>query len=234
MNKKQIIITAAAGLVTFAGFFVFSWLTASAPAQGEIDSSNEQALLARQDELQLPLAESGSAVRATGSKAADTMTERQLKDLVADVREKMQEYDRRLQGLELRKQRLKTAHNMIKDDLEELNNLRIELASTVTAIKDEQAKLKARLIEVDKVEKDNLVTIAATYDKMDAATAGKILIDMVKMESSSGATGFEDAVKILHYMGERSRGKLLVELASSESRLAATFCRKLKRIVEKE
>ena len=234
MNKKIIIITAAAGLVSFGGAFVFSWLTAPAPAQEEIDSSNKPELLAQQDELELPSIESGGAVSATGSKAADTMTERQLKDLVADVREKMQEYDSKLQGLEAREQRLKTAHNMIKDDLEELNNLRIELASTVTAIKDEQAKLKARFIEIDKVEKNNLVTIAATYDKMDAATAGKILTDMVKMESSSGSNGFDDAVKILHYMGERSRGKLLVELASSESRLAATFCRKLKRIIVKE
>ncbi len=234
MNKKLIIITAAAGLVTFASAFVFSWLTAPAPAQGEIDSSNKPEFLAQQDELRLPLAESGGVVRATGSKTAESMTERQLKDLVADVRETMQEYDRKLQDLETREQRLKTAHNMIKDDLEELNNLRIELASTVTAIKDEQAKLKAHLIEVDKVEKNNLVTIAATYDKMDAATASKILADMVKMENSRGVNGFDDAVKILHYMGERSRGKLLVELASSESMLAATFCRKMKQIIEKE
>lgn len=229
MNKKRIIITAAVGLVSFGGAFVVSWLTAPAPEQTELDSSNTPTLVARGGGLgfsstELPAIRSGVA--------KETITERQLKDLVYDVREKMQEYNSKLESLEVRETRIKTAHAVIKEDIMELSNLRIDLASTVAAIKEEQAKLNARLVEIGNVEKNNLITIAATYDKMDAATAGKILKDMTKMKGSSGTEGFEDAVKILHYMKERSRGKLLVELASTESKLAATFCRKLKRIVE--
>lgn len=230
MNKKRIIITAAVGLVSFGGAFVVSWLTAPAPEQTEVDPSNTPTLVARDGGLGL----ASSELPAIGSGVArETITERQLKDLVYDVREKMQEYNSKLESLEVRETRIKTAHEVIKEDIMELSNLRIDLASTVAAIKEEQAKLNARLVEIDNVEKNNLITIAATYDKMDAATAGKILKDMTKMKSSDGTEGFDDAVKILHYMKERSRGKLLVELASTESKLAAIFCRKLKRIVEK-
>ena len=47
-------------------------------------------------------------------------------------------------------------------------------------------------------------------------------------------SGFEDAVKILYYMTARTRGKVLANLSSSHSTLAAVFCQKLKLIVEKE
>jgi len=42
----------------------------------------------------------------------------------------------------------------------------------------------------------------------------------------------EDAVKILYYMGERTKAKLLSEMVNSEPKLAAVLCEKLKRIVE--
>ena len=45
-------------------------------------------------------------------------------------------------------------------------------------------------------------------------------------------TSYDDAVKILHYMTERTKAKLLAELATSEPVLAADLCQRLKQIVE--
>ena len=80
------------------------------------------------------------------------------------------------------------------------------------------------------------MTLAATYDKMDAASASKILTNMSQAQSGEygGGGNLNDAVKILHYMGERTKAKLLAELAASEPELAAYFCKKLKQVIEKE
>lgn len=100
--------------------------------------------------------------------------------------------------------------------------------------------LKSR-IEIDKNEQTNLLTLAATYDKMDVTSASKIVTNMCmsdesekgqekKIEESSGS--FDDAVKILYYMTERTKAKLLAELATSEPQLAAALSQRLKQIVE--
>jgi hypothetical protein len=51
-------------------------------------------------------------------------------------------------------------------------------------------------------------------------------------EVDSGGGGFDEAVKILHYMTERTKAKLLAELATSEPKLAAAMSRRLKQIIE--
>jgi len=169
------------------------------------------------------------------------MTEQQLKNLVQEVREKMREYDNRLQALSVQEQRLQVAQNVLKEDIESLNNLRIELASTVASLKSERDKLLKSRLEITQTEKVNLVTIAATYDKMESTSASKILTSMCKAASTSEAQGsapgrsvssFDDAVKILHYMTERTKAKLLAELATSEPALAAVLSQRLKQIVE--
>ncbi|MHC4571754.1 MAG: hypothetical protein ACYS0C_06730, partial [Planctomycetota bacterium] len=93
--------------------------------------------------------------------------------------------------------------------------------------------LKSR-VEIAKSEKANLLSIAAAYDKMDSASAGKILTNMSQMQDGSGSTTFDDAVKILHYMTERTKAKLLAELVTSEPKLAAVLCQRLKQIIEEE
>ena len=42
----------------------------------------------------------------------------------------------------------------------------------------------------------------------------------------------DDAVKILHYMTDRTKAKVLAELSTAEPKLAAYFCQKLKQITE--
>ena len=235
MNKKVIIMTAAAGLVSFAGAFAFAWFTKAAPASRR-DVSNGLTVSGQEAKPKLlqPEAATASAVGTVDNKMKKTMTEKQLESLVYDIQGKMQEYNNKLQSLAVREQRLQMAHNLIKNDIEKLNNLRVELASTVSSLKSERDKLLKSRVEITQAEKANLISIAATYDKMNAASAGKILTNMSKTQNVSGDNNLDDAVRILHYMTERTKAKLLAELSTSEPKLAWALCQRLKQIVEKE
>jgi flagellar motility protein MotE (MotC chaperone) len=231
VNKKLIIMTAAAGLVSFGGAFAFAWLTKPAPAGGR-EISQEPTVAGQGAELTPGQPE--ALADAIGGKMKRTMTEKQLKSLVSDIRAKMQEYSDKLKSLRVREQRLQRVHNLVKNDIEELNNLRIELASAVAKLRSERDKLLESRVEIAQAEKANLILIAATYDKMKAEGASKILTNLSKMKTGNRGDNLNDAVKILHYMGERTRAKLLAELTTSEPQLAALLCQRLKQIIEEE
>jgi len=230
--KKKLIILIAAGLVSFAGMFAFAWLTKKTPATTKAEQPASQS---QESGQKLPGPEALAMAEAEGadSQMKRAMTEKQLKGLVHEIREKIQEYDNKLQGLKVREQRLQTAHNELKKDIEELNNLRIELASTIVGLKEERDRLNKGRIEIAKTEQTNLISIAATYDKMDPASASSILTNMSKTPAGSISSA-NDAIKILHYMGDRTKANLLAELTSSEPALAAYFCQQLKQMVEEK
>jgi len=242
MSKKFIIITAAAGLVSFAGAFVFAWLTP--PSRVSLpDESELSVLTGDKSEPGLSQTRTGAlgTVAAASGPMTKAMTEQQLKNLVLDVREKMQEYNNRLQALGVRERRLQLTQDVLKKDIENLNSLRIELASTIANLKSERDKLLKSRLEIDQTEKINFVSIAAAYDKMDVTGASKIMTNMCAAQDTSEiqttgtgnvSSSFDDAVKILHYMTERTKAKLLAELATSEPALAAALCQRLKQIVE--
>lgn len=239
MSKKLIIITAAAGLVSFAGAFIFGWLTKPSPASRP-DELSQPTVVSEGAEPELFQLEAGTmdTVVTASETAKDTMAEKQLKSLVYEVREKKREYDNKLQSLEVREQRLQVVQDVLKKDIEDLNNLRIELASIIAALKEERDNLLKGKIKIADAEKANLVTIAAAYDKMEVTSAGKILNSMCmgQMQDGgvdSGGSGLDEAVKILHYMTERTKAKLLAELATSEPKLAAALSQRLKQIIER-
>jgi flagellar motility protein MotE (MotC chaperone) len=169
------------------------------------------------------------------------MTEKQLRVLVYEIQDNIRKYKNKLESLETEEQRLHTAQETLKQDIEKLNSLRVELASMVVHLKSERDKLIKSRVEIAQAEKANLISIAATYDRMDAAAASTILTNMCagkrgvqSREKVFGGSGsnMDDAVKILHYMGEKAKGKVLAELVNSEPRLAAVLCEKLKQIIE--
>jgi len=234
-------MVAALGLVSFVGAFVAARLTKKAPASlaGE---PNESTLYSLESELEFPQPPAGTlgtpGAADTESTFKRAMTEKQLKNLVYEVREKMQAYNDKLRSLEAREQRLQMAQDTLKEDIENLNNLRIELASIVTSLKEQRDKLLKSQVEIARTEKANLTSIAATYDKMDATRASQIFMSMCASQAQTGAFGGEDsnmddAVKILHYMTERTKAKLLEELVGTEPKLAAVLCQELKQVVEK-
>lgn len=236
MSKKLIMITAAAALACFAGTFILGWLTRpvsqaaqTAPNQTNLASEQIQARLSQQSTV--------PTTAAADETSARTMTEKQLKDLIYEVREKIQEYNDRLKGLESREQRLQTAQTGLKKDIDDLNNLQAQLVSAVANIKNERDRLEKSKVEIAQIEKTNLTSIAATYDRMDATRASEILTNMCTgqiQQTALGAkgTGMDDAVKILFYMNERTKAKVFAELVTSQPQLAAMLCQKLKQVTE--
>jgi hypothetical protein len=235
--KKLLIITAA-GLVSFSGAFVFGWLIKPPPASPP-DESGQPALAKEETVPALPQPKVAmmSSVGTVSDREKQAMTENQLKDLVFEVRGKIQEYNDKLQYLKVQEQRLQMSQDTIRKDIENLNNLRVELASIVVNIKNERDKLLKSRLEVNQTEKANLVSIAATYDKMESTSAGKILISMCSSQAQPDkvdirGSGFDEAVKILYYMTDRTKAKLLAELTSTEPKLAAFLTQRLKQIIE--
>jgi flagellar motility protein MotE (MotC chaperone) len=240
MSKKLIIMIAAAGLISFAGAFAFAWFSKSAPIR-QSDELNKPKVAASDsvDKPWLPQPEADmiNAAGSTDSTMRKALTEKRLKNLVFEVRQKIQEYNNKLQTLELHGQRLQITRDALKEDIENLNNLQIELASTVASLKEQRDKLLKTRVDIKKEEQANLVSIAATYDKMEATSAGKILTNMCKKQTKSpddkdATSGLNDAVKILHYMQERTKAKVLAELVTSEPQLASFLCQRLKQISE--
>jgi flagellar motility protein MotE (MotC chaperone) len=225
-------------LVSFASMFVAGWLTGPKGATAAPAAPGTTAPTNTSGPIPPALVAAGATPAQEEAAGTRVMTEQQLKDLIAEVREKIQEYNHKLQDLEKEKERMQTAQQTLKKDIDTLNNLRVDLATNVAGLKTERdALLKAR-VEVEQVEKANLMAIASAYDKMDPARAGEILKSMAQGQTSGGAAvrtaNADDAVKILHFMQERTKAKVLAELAGTEPALAAALCQRLKQVAERD
>jgi flagellar motility protein MotE (MotC chaperone) len=239
-KSKKVIVAAAVGLVSFAGAFVLAWLTYPSPA-GHPNQPEHGAVAGAQPGQGKTLPEPGltEAGDMGSGPMKKALTEQQLKNLIQDVRGKMRDYDNRLQTLTVRERRLQMAQDVLKEDIGNLNNLRVELAAAVVNLKNERDKLLKSRLQIDQAEKVNLISIAGTYDKMESSSASKILTNMCATggQTPSGKSGqahsrYDDAVKILYYMEDRTKAKVLAEMATSEPDLAAALCERLKHIVE--
>lgn len=229
MDKKKIIITALAGLLSFALFFAGSFFflggkaVGTAQAQDANSPAADGSMTTRSD-----TADSQSELQIPQVGASDSAAEKQTKELVYDLRQKMDEYNEKLKSLDVEQKRLQAARGQLEQDVEKLEKLRADLAGSINSLKSERDRLLKTRIEIGDLEKKNLLTIAASYDKMDGTSAGKILANMSQAQNGSA----NDAVKILYYMGERTKAKVLASLADTEPAMAAYFSQKLKTLTE--
>jgi flagellar motility protein MotE (MotC chaperone) len=214
--------------VSFGGAFGLGWVKPDLLKKSQ--QQPEQAVEQQTQADTEAVADAAPVPAQTEEETQRAMTRTQLKGLVSEVRDKVTEYENKLKSLESQEQRLAIAQAEVQKDIDKLNNLRVELAAAVASLKSERDKLEKSLVSIGEVEKQNLTAIAATYDKMQADSAGKILVNMTK--AGTGGSGLDDAVKILYYMTERTKGKLLSDMALSEPDLAALLCQKLKKVVE--
>lgn len=237
MNKKILLITAAVGMLGFVGAFAIEWLTRPAAVMGSPPPTQANETGPTRTPSGAPRQMLTASPTATDD-AANTraMTEEQLKELIYEVREKIQEYNTKLNNLGKGEERLLMAQQTLKKDIETLNNLRVDLAATVANLKSERDMLFKTRVQVEQAEKNNLLAIAAAYDKMDAIRASEILTNMAVGQSQNGGSArgvnIDDAVKILHFMQDRTKAKILAELVTAEPGLAALLCQKLKQVTE--
>jgi hypothetical protein len=231
MSKKLIIIASIVGLLGFGGSLTLGWFTKKSQNAQNQDVAQETA-----DDQETDLMALQPQVPVTGdlikvdSATKKAMTEKQLKNLIYEIREKIDAYDSKMTDLQVREQRIQTSQNIIKKDIEELDNLRIELAAIVVQLKDEQDKLLKSRVEIDTIEKENLISLALAYDAMEPESAAKIFTNMTQVQNDSA----NDAIKILYYMGDRTKAEVLAAIAEAEPAVSAFFCNKLKQIVVKD
>ncbi len=237
MNKKQIIIAAGAGLLSFGVTFAAAFmLLGPAPPPPEPAASQQT------ETPEQPTVESTAVFPADMQiterrETKKGLSEKRLNSLVYEVREKINDYQGKVRGLEVREARLQMTQETLKNDIDELNGIRVELATLVVNLKEQRKLLLETRTQIEESEKANLASIAATYDKMDPASASKIIRNMCASQVETGRVrggAMDDAVKILFYMTERTKAKLLAELVATEPKLTAVLCQRLKEIVEQK
>ena len=188
MSKKFILLTALLGLFSFAGTFGFIWFT-NQRKQKEADETQTTQEIDASQQINNEVAAANKNIDYEPS--TKYLTEQQLNNLIHELRGKMQDYDKKLENLKVPEQRLQLTQDILKQDIEKLNNLQIELSSITANIKSEKDKLLKSRLEIEKTETNNLASIAATYDKMDSGSASLILSNMcgATNDSSKETTG---------------------------------------------
>lgn len=231
MNKKRIIIMAGIGLVSFAFSFAVGLFTNTSEASEAAALAENQVvdpLVGNQYGEQLVNVDSvpQDSRQLSQSGLQRSLAESQLKDLIFDIRSKMTEFKSREKDLELKEQRVRTSLEEMYKNIEQMEDLRVKLASTVTSIKQQRKALDDTLVRVDDIEKKNIQKTALIYDKMKSKGASDIIINLAKTDH------LDYAVKITYYMTERTSANLLVEISKTEPSLAALISDKLRGINE--
>jgi len=205
-KKRKVILAAALALVSFGASLAVAVLLAPGerPA-GQPEASHEGAPTTR------------PAVVLTPSEV-------ELDELIRQLRQKLAQCRRTDQQLAQRRRQLEIVQEQLARQAQELDDLRVKMASTVAALNEARRKLDTTRVRIVREDQANLKKTAAIYDKMDSASAGRILTDMCTQQHE------DEAVKILYYMSERTAAKLLA--AFEDAQLAARLCEKLKRIRE--
>ena len=102
--------------------------------------------------------------------------EKQLDELIRDVRARLQQLDRRERSLNEREKRLAMATDRLKKQSENLEKLRVELLSAITPLKTAKADLLKMRTIIKAQEVENLKSAAKMYTKMDPANAAKVIL----------------------------------------------------------
>ncbi len=214
MNKKIMMVGGLAA-ASFVGALALAYITTPRP-KAPIDANHA--------EMAATTAPAGGVTAGlVGGDSKLSPKETQLDELIREVRLKMAEVKQREAALDERESRLTIAQDQLKKQAKELEGLQIQLLAPLAAIKDEQEKLEKGRVKVAVDEKVNLKRTAAIYEKMDAASGGRILAGMCEQQ-------MDDVVKILFYMTERSAAKILGEI--QDKTLAARLTERLKRVKE--
>lgn len=213
LSKKRLVILIALAGVTFGASFAVSMLMSKsggpATAQGEqVQQGGEENLLAAHL----------AAIRPGKIGPA----ERELEELIKEVRHKIALYAQKERQLAEREKRMQMTQDLLKKQAEELDYLRSQLVAPLSDLKEERKKLLLAQIRINREEAANLKKIAARYEKIDSATGAEILMAMCANDQHA------DAVKILYLMSERAAAKVLVEV--TDRKLAAELLTRMKRI----
>jgi len=222
MSIKQAMIIAMVCVVCFGASFTIAWI--SRPVPQATHAAEDAKPVEPNDPFEAAM--NAGSVNPEDPGLSKTLTEKQLKILVQNLRGKIEEYETKTADLAAREQQLQISRQAFAADVNELNQLRVDLVSSAAEIKRQKKELDDYQLMINNDEAVNLKRTAVIYDKMDSASSSKIMINMCKNNQVN------DAVKLINYMTERTAAKVLGEIATAEPQIAADICQGLKRLKE--
>jgi flagellar motility protein MotE (MotC chaperone) len=211
-GKMKIVMVSGAALASFGAMMAVSMLGNKPPPHRAADANS------------LHAASAALADGAAPEAGRFTPKERQLEELIRQVQGKIIECRQKEDALTEREGRLTLTQEMLKKQTKDLDNEMVRLLARQSSLAQEQEKLDKSRVRIAQEEKVNLKHTASIYEKMDSTSGGRILVGMCESRQ------IDDAVKILHYMGERPAAKILAEVP--DKALAAQLTEMLKRIRE--
>jgi len=204
-NKLLVLMLTGAAATSFVGSFI---------ASSRLQARKQQAQTAAMT----------TAEQAPGGgmeEGAQVVVPRSLRDeqvdmLARQLRDQMAQYEEREGDLEKREEMAAAVRRQMDDDTKHLNELLARVTKALTKLKEERTQVEKEQLLMSKLEQTNLGRLASYYDKMDAASASRILSAMYMGEEG------ETAIKILYLMSERTAAKVLQEVGDAEVAAAMT------------
>lgn len=212
-TKKKIIILVGVAAISFGGALMLSMYMAPDPSEQPIKAAKDEKLLGREPVL---------AGMSLANIEKLRPNEKQLADLISDVKQQRATVKQREKELGLREKRVLMLQTDLAKQVEELEAQRVKLIPILRDIRKAQTLLARTRIVIATEEKANLKHAAKVYEKMSALAAAQTFAGMCKGGQD------KDAVIILYLMSVRSAGKVFD--AMEDKSLVARLIEQMKRI----
>jgi len=200
--KSNIIKFGVLGVLAIVSFMVSFLVTkhfAAPPPEGLLLSTQEEKIPVDPDALLL-----NSMAQATGNQM--TPKERQLDELIREVRAKIKELERRERRLSEREKRLATASDQLKSQIQKLTDLKVELATAIGPLRAARQDMRRYRVLITSQEVANIEAAAKMWEKMEPANAARLMVEMWQTKQGQAAT------KIFHTLSDKSKAAVMDEL----------------------
>ena len=207
-GKKPMIVMAVFGVVAFAAAFgATKWLGGKGPAEEEAGAKGQATGPSLQEKLE-----------------SLTPKERQLDEMIREVRQQAEEMHRRGRLLDEREKRFRIAQARLEKTAAELDKLPVQLAVTLNQLKDLKGRIDQSRILITTEEVANLQRVAKWFEKMDSEKGAQMLTVMCRNERT------DDAVKILRFMTDKVATRILESITDTDDKLGAALINETKRV----
>jgi len=200
--KSKIVTFGILGVLAFvsfvAAYFATNYFTATPPEGIQLATESEK-IPVDPDALLL-----NSMAQATGEKM--TPKERQLDELIREVRAKLKELERRERRLNEREKRLATASDQLKSQIRKLGDLKVELASAIGPLRSARQEIRRYRVLITSQEMANLEAAAKMWEKMEPSNAARLIVEMWQTKQGPAAT------KIFHMLSDKSKAAVMDQL----------------------
>lgn len=143
---------------------------------------------------------------AQATSAQMSPKERQLDDLIREVRAKIKELERRERQLNEREKRLSMSSDQLNAQVKKLNDLKVELATAIGPLRAARQKMLRFRALITSQEVANVEAAAKMWEKMEPSNAARLVTEMWKTRQGQAAT------KIFRMLSDKSKAAIMDEL----------------------